>query len=175
MAIFNLHPLILFLALFSNKAHNVLVPSTTNHTHSSCDQLSHTRMADAWFSIRNRMRGRAFVNKGGRGLPRVVRSVVKHRPRPTPDGGSPIATHMSTLHDANSTADEIIDIFIHVMPISHASHIITVKQKHVEHPCACLIRRKSSILKTNAYTTFTPARPIRFSSNGGITSIIYLH
>ena len=156
MAKFNLYSLIFFLALFNNIAHTVPVPATTNHTHSSCDRLPHTRMADAWIPIRNRKRGRAFANTGGHGLPRGGRNVVEPRPRLVLDGGSPIATHMSTLSDANSSTDDTIDIFIQVLPISYASHNIIVRQKHVEHSCACLMRRKSPNYRTSACTTFTP-------------------
>ena len=77
-------------------------------------------------------------------------------PRPLRDGGSPIASHPSTLHDTNSITADAIDTFTQVRPIHHTSHNITVRQKQVENVCGGLnsqSKTKSSIL---FYTTFTP-------------------
>ncbi len=72
---------------------------------------------------------------GGRGNPRDGRNAVELGPRLAQNIGSPIATHRSTLHDVNSTTDDTIDTLIQVMPSYHASHNITVRQRHVENVC----------------------------------------
>jgi len=84
------------------------------------------------------------------------RNAVELGPRLVQDGGSPMATHRSALHGANSTTDDIIDTFIQVMWLHHASHNITVRQRHVENVGGGLISQNSPTPKTNIFTTFTP-------------------
>ena len=69
---------------------------------------------------------------------------------------SPIASHWSTLHDANSTTDETTELFTQVRSTHRASHSITVRQKHVENVCGGLDSRTLSKTPTPLLTAFTP-------------------
>jgi hypothetical protein len=111
-------------------------------------------MADTRAFNRGRGRARIIALKGGRGGPRGGRNAVElHPPR---EGGSPIASHMSTLHDANSTTDDTIDIFVQVRPLHKAFHSITVRQRHVENICGGLNSQIYTKILYMVYTTFTP-------------------
>jgi len=113
-------------------------------------------MADARAPNLGRGRGRTFAPRGGRGGPRGGRNAMELVLQLPRDGGSPIASRLSTLHDANSTTDDTIDTFVQGRSTHHAFHIITVRQKQVENVCGGL----NSQIPTNTlalfYTTFIP-------------------
>jgi hypothetical protein len=126
-----------FLALFSSFAYALLTVPQTSYSNTNTSQASplNSTMADDRAPIRVRGKGRAFATRGGRGGrggPRGGRNAVKIAPQLPRDGGSPIAFHMSTLHDANSTTDDTILTFTQVRTTHHASHNITARQKHVK-------------------------------------------
>jgi hypothetical protein len=95
-------------------------------------------MADVRAPNRGRGRGRNFDPKGGRGGPKGGNNAVELILQPPRDGGSPMASHLSTLNDANSTNDDTIDTFVKVRPSHYSFHSITVRQKHVENVCGVL-------------------------------------
>jgi hypothetical protein len=140
-----------FLALFGSLTHAVLIVPQPEHFNTNTSQTSplNSTMSDARALIRARGRRQAFALRGGR-------NAVEIAPRLPRDGGSPIASYLSTLHDANSTTDYTITTFTQVRPTDHASHSITVRQKHVNNVCGglnSLCKTKSPIL---LYTTFAP-------------------
>jgi hypothetical protein len=111
-------------------------------------------MSNAQAPIRGHGRGRAFA-RGGRGAPRGGRNAI-NLPEPPRDGGSPIASHLSTLHDASFTTDDTIELFTQVILTHQPSHNITVRQKHVENVCGGLNSRTKANATKNIITTFTP-------------------
>ncbi len=123
-------------------------------------------MADAQFPIRGHGRGHAFAQRGGRGAPRGGRNAV-NLPQPPRDGGSPIATHLSTLHDASSTTDDTIELFAQVRTTHQASHSITARQKHVENVC-CGLNSQTKSKTISKFSQHSP--PTRSPSSGGTFS-----
>jgi len=140
-----------FLDLFSIIVYSLPVSHPGNHnTHTTHQRPSILTMAYARAPMRIRERGREFTPWGGRGIPRGgARNAVELVPRL-------IATHMSTLHDGNSTTDDTLDASVQVMPTHHAFHNTTVRQKHVENVCGGLIIRNSPTSPKHLLTTFTP-------------------
>jgi len=121
------------LALINSIAHTLYVPHHDNSiTHSIHTLPSSLTIINARALICVRGRGRAFAPKCGRGDLRGGRNAVALVHQHSRYGCSPIATHISTLHDANSTIGDTIATFVQVMPTHHAFYIITARQKRVE-------------------------------------------
>ncbi len=136
---------ITFLALFSTFANSTLpaLQSETNSTHTIFHTIPTTpTMANGQAPIRGHGRGRALA-RGGRGAPTGGRH-VGNLPKPPRGGGSPIASHLSTLHDASNTTDDTIELFTQIILTHQASHSITVRQKHVENVCGGLNSRTTA-------------------------------
>ncbi len=147
------------LALFSLFVHALpLVPQPCHYNTDTIQASPHeSTMADAKAPIRARGKGRAFAFRGGRGGPRGGRNAVEVVPRPPHDGGSPIAPHMSTLHDTNSTTDDTIETFAHVLTLNLilAFHCITVVLAHAKMLDADFFPN-SKILYSNSHSRTAP-------------------
>jgi hypothetical protein len=125
-------------------------------------------MADARALIRARGKGRVFAFRGGRGGPRGGRNTVEVVPRPPHDGGSQIAPHLSTLHDTNSTSEDIIETFTEVLTLHLilAFHCITVVLAHEKKMDADLFPN-SKILYSNSHSQTTT---VDFTTSTGTDS-----
>ena len=147
-----------FLALFSSFADALLTVPQTEYYNTNTSKTSppYSTMADNRAPIRVRGRGRAFAARGGRGGPRGGRNAAEIAPQLPRDGGSPIASHLSTLHDASSTTDDTILEFTQVRNAHLAYRNITVRQKHVENVCGGLNNQLRAKNTTRVHTTFTP-------------------
>ena len=72
-------------------------------------------MADAWIPIRNKDRGSAPFNRGGRGPPRGGRNAVDPTvAQAATKEGSPIARRLSTSLYSNTTTDDTLAFFLQV-------------------------------------------------------------
>jgi hypothetical protein len=115
-------------------------------------------MADAWIPIRNKGRGIAPLNKGGRGPPIGGRNAVDPMPAHAATGeGSPIDSRLSTSLYSTSTTDDTLAFFSQVKQKHPTHHNITVSPKHV----IKILRRPHtpkllSLLQTVTSATFTP-------------------
>ena len=103
---------IAFLAFFYIIAYTPVPQFEHHNTHTIHLRPLNLTIADARVSIRIRGIESAFDPRGGRGTPRGGRNAVKLGSRLAQDSGPPIATHRSTLHDANSTTDDTINTLI---------------------------------------------------------------
>jgi len=102
---------IAILALLSSYAHTLFALQYDIYiTHITQTLPSNLTMADVRAPNRGRGRARTIALKGGRGGLRGGRNAVELRP--PREGGSPIASLMSTLHYANSTTGDTIVTFI---------------------------------------------------------------
>jgi hypothetical protein len=157
MAKHNLLVFVTFLTLFSTFTNKTLTvqQSEANNTHLTFHTVpTTTTMSNSQDPIRGHGRGRALA-RGGRGVPRGGRNTV-NLPEPPRDGGSPIASHLSTVQDANSSTDDTIELFTQVISTHPASHIITVRQKHVENSCEGLNSHIKLTTTKQSITAFTP-------------------
>ena len=148
---------ITFLALFSTFAHKAspVLSAKHNNAHTTPHTvLTIPTMTDAQAPIRGHGRGRA-ITREGRGAPRGGRNAV-NLPQPPREGGSLITSHLPTLHDANPTTDDTIELFTQVIPTHQAPHSITVRQKHVENACEGLNSHIKVTTTKKSITTFTP-------------------
>jgi hypothetical protein len=121
-------PLLVKILVFSlNPPRTTTVTEACINTHQT-DTIHDKTMADAWISIRNKVRGRAPFNKGGRGSPRGGRNAVDPTDaHAATREGSPIASRLSTSLYINSTTDDTLVLFLYVTQKYLARHIITVR------------------------------------------------
>ena len=161
MAKHNLLVFVTFLTLFSTFTTETLTvrQSEANNTHLTFYTVpTNSTMSNAQAPIRGHGRGRALA-RGGRGVPGGGRNL----PEPPRDGGSPIASHLSTVHDANSSTDDTIELFTQVISTHQASHSITVRQKHVENSYEGL-NSHIKLTTTKNLSQYSP--PTRSTSSG---------
>jgi len=107
---------------------DVVACSNTHQTGTIHDNT----MTNAWIPIRNRGRGRAPFNTGGRRPPRGrCNTFDPTSTKAATREGLPIANRLSTSLYNNSTTNDTLALFLQLTQKYPAYHIITVSREHV--------------------------------------------